>query len=360
MLWALAFIGAGVVASDSGFEEVELRGRPPLGVLIHTPSKEAGPIPTSYLLGVLRAEIEARTDWLPREIPPEQWESCGGSLPCVFSNPSLFEGDMRHVLWISNLTSAATSRLSIQLIDVPAAVRAARTTTVADLGSYLASTAVLVGSERQTLRAAAELGPVIERFVALLRPVAEPAGVWGRSSTLLLELDAVPMQLRVDEGRYELTIREPQTRLLSVPLGVRHLELSSDEHETIRADVEITADREATLHLSPVLADTPGGAARTIGLWSGVGAVLTGGGLVAAGVALSQRSSICLVGPDQHCSPLGRGRGPVLAGAGVAAGGLGLLFGALLVGREQDWPWVGIVGGVVLGVATGSTLALVF
>lgn len=360
MLWALAFIGAGVVVSDPGFEEIELRGRPPLGVLIHTPSKELGPFPTSYLLGVLSSAIQARTDWLPREIPQEQWESCAGSLPCIFSNPTLFEPDMAHVLWVSNLTSPTSSRLSMQLIDVAAAVRAAKTTTVADLGSYLASNAVRLGSERETLRAAAELTPLVERFTAGLRPVAESVGVWGRSSTLLLELDATPMQLRVDDGRYQVTIRQPQTRLLHVPLGARHLELSSAEHEPIRVDVEISADREATVRLSPVLASTPGSAARTIGMWSGLGATLTGGGLVAAGVALSQRSSICLVGPDQHCSPLGRGRAPLLAGAGLAAGGLGLMLGALLVGREQDWPWVGMIGGAVLGIATGSTLALVF
>lgn len=360
MLWALVFIGAGGLVSDLGFEEIELRGRPPLGVMIHTPSKELGPFPTSYLLGVLSASIQARTDWVPREIPQEQWESCAGSLPCIFSNPTLFERDMGYVVWISNLTTPTSSRLSMQLIDVATAVRAAKTTTIADVGSYLSASAVRLGSERETLRAAAELTPYVERFTSGLRPIAESAGVWGRSSTLLLELDAVPMHLSVDDGRYEATIREHQTRLLLVPLGVRQLELSSDEHETIRVDVEIAPDREAMLHLSPVLASTLGGAARTIGVWSGAGAVLSGAGLLAAGVALSQRSSICIVGPDQHCSPLGHGRAPVLAGAGLAAGGLGLMLGALLVGREQDWPWVGIVGGAVLGIVAGSTLALVF
>jgi len=340
------------------FEEIELRGREPLGIMVHTPSQEVGPVPTSYVLGVISSALAQRTNYLPREISMDSWGSCGGALPCIFANQTLFEPGMHHVVWVSNLTTGNTARVLIELIDVPAALRAARTTTVADLATYVAQVAVRHLTERTTLRSAEELGPLVQRFVDGMRPIAERDGQWDRSGTLLLEVEPTPMRLNVDKGRFELTLRAPTTRLLAVPIGYRHLELSADGSEIVLRDVEVTDAGEVGVKLVAEEASTPGSVARTASAWTGVGALVAGGSLIAAGAALAGRPSVCLVPEGTHCSPLGRGRAPVITGSSLAAGGLGLLVGALWVGPRTDWPWVGIVGSVVLGVATGVSISI--
>lgn len=344
--------------ASTGFEEIEVRRREPIGLMIHTPSQEVGPVPTSYILGVVSAELGLRTNYLPREIPADSWASCGGSLPCIFSNAALFEPGMRHVIWVSSLTTANTARVLLEFIDVPAAIRAAKTTTVADLASYVAQTSVRHQTDRLTLRAAEELGPVVQRFVLGIKPFAERDGQWERSGTILLEVDPPPAQLSIDELRFEAVIHEPSARLLAVPLGRSQLKLTWEGADPVVRNVEVSDGAEASVKIWREQANGPDSTVRTAGVWTGLGTALAGGGLIIAGTVLAGRPTICLAAEGVHCSPLGRGRAPFIIGSSLAAGGVGLLAGSLWVGAGSDWPWVGIVGALVLGGVTGLSLSI--
>ncbi|MFO0722855.1 MAG: hypothetical protein U1E65_03655 [Myxococcota bacterium] len=353
MAGVLALLGL-LAAQAPDVPEVELRQPMALPIVVHTPTQQTGRISTSQILAALSAEIARGSILVPRELPNEIVDSCRGAFACVFRHPTLvgFKEPV-DLVWVSHFTAASESQVSFQLVDVGAAVAAARTTTVSDVELYVLERAVVASTERTAISSVAELEAAARAFVGdAIRPRAVRSRMWGRSGSVRVSSNVSPMQLEVD-GVYRRELASPVARMTGVPVGEREFVFKAADYEPLRLRVEVDGARDAALELRLVHEATLGGAVRTGVKWGGLGAAVLGAAGIATGLALSAPKSTCLVGPGEHCSRLGPGQPFVGPGTGLLVGGLSAWFGAVFFGEEFEWPWIGLLGALAFGVGSG-------
>ena len=346
--------------------EIEIRQAQPLPIVVHTPSQETGPISTSQILATLSEEITTASILVPRELSGDIVKDCRAAFACVFRHPAVLELEASssiapaHLIWVSNLTTRSDSQLRFQLVDMHAAVVAARTTTVADLELHVLERAVVASTERTTVGSMEDLRRLVGSFVReALAPRAAAAGQWGRSGVVRLSSNVAPLTLELD-GLFKKEVPSLSARLTAVPAGTRTFSLHAAEYEKLEVQLRVNAGEEADLRVHLLHTPTVGMRVRSGLYWGGVGATVAGIAAVSTGLILSEPKSVCLVSHIGLCSPLGPGKPFVSAGAGLFVGGLSAWLGAAFFGEEYEWPWIGIASGVVLGVGSGLLSGAVF
>ncbi len=321
----------------------------------------------SDVLSRIGALLHQHTDLAPIELSTETIEGCGGAPICI----ALRARDELHERSASFLAfvAAGSGKISGVLIDLTEAIRCADAggddETLADCAAQHALVATSLGHPdadslvREVFRPALERSGHWEPYGSIAVEIAPRDAVISLDGKPLGRIDDTARVEGVRPGQRKLVFEHPQSPAQEVGVEVKRGELAA---------VSVAFPVEPPLH-----------PARTITIWSGAAVGAIGVGLLIwAAVASANDSSVaayCFGGDDcptrfRTFSQLtddegdhsGLPHGGVLAiplGYSIAGAGATFSLGALLIGDDDELPWIAwIAGAVVGGLAYGISAAL--
>ncbi len=383
--------------------ELSASARDPLAVLLIAPTGVEGKVLTTDLLASVSQLVDERTDFRVERIAPQRAAGCQGRLSCLVdkvrddwdsTRRTLGNGTNRpyaehladlarretpyprYLLVISNLTGGDQDLLEVTLIDTDAALEVrhslddATDKDPAQRESLVAKAAVVAGPSEKSVGQTQEADRfLLNFFTSQARRKLTDAGHWEPYGTVTI---TAPEGLAIKlDSRTIGTTGAGVTRLTQVHAGRRTLYLSSPAYEDYETRFELK--RNSSVQLQPTLTEAASpltSGVRTALMFAGLGAAAAGIGVTA--YSLTQPSGDVTV----YCptiNPCGGtftsfgyspGDAPAvgnLNGGGVKTAPLGMALigtgaawslGTLFYGEDADWPWLQVVGGLVVGGLT--------
>lgn len=415
LLLTLALI-AGTPA-DQGRELVMPSARRPLAFLLITPSGNVANTSSSEIIRIVSKLFEKHTDFQLEIIDPASVSECKGQLGCmvrqvrtdynraVYLLPNNTVAPYKehldylkkkktvypaYLLVLSNLTLGQSDRLSMSLIDTDIALEYYHEAfrdredweraTEARINEY----AVVGDTIEGELRSEAEARRFLEEhFQKELRRQFTDSGNWEPFGTIEISSPVSGAAVSID-GITVGTTLAGVTRVVNVPAS-RH-EVVVEHPEYVPYTTEALVERGEVAAIGATL--EPKGSAvssyvRQSLIWGG--AALAVAGAVTAGIALGTTDGSV----KTYCPTLGNaetactgsqftrlggyqpGNAPTFSndvnsgsvlfaplGYSIALTGLTWSLGTLLIGEPDDFPWIQLAAGVVLGGAAYGLSAL--
>lgn len=384
--------------------------RRPLAFVLTTPTSEAGKVPTSELIRLLSAEINAKTGFFLQVSDQRLGSECKG-LGCSvlqvrpdYMREALTREDgtvrpyadhvrdlkerkvayPRYLIVASDVTlPGRPDRISTLLIDTDAALDVVHGISDSDperdrkIEAGIVDRAIAAGprdGELDELRDA-------ERYVAellerTLRPVFVASGDWQPFGEVLLTARYADFGVVLDGVAIGAT-RAGVTEIRDVRAGSHRLALERPGFVPFSKTFDTDAGERLEIHAE--LEPEANGATvmRRIVFWSGIGLAAVGAGTAAVAVARHDGSvkTACFATAGSGCASTTQFEttgydpntssvnppGVLLAplGYSIAAGGAGWALGTAFIGEDTDVPWVPLAIGLVAGsLSYGLSAAL--
>jgi hypothetical protein len=405
-----------VAKTSSGVHTISLQERQPLAFLLGTPTGQIANIRSSEIIRAVTNLLREHTNFSPELTDSTHLTSCKGRLGCLveavrgdYHYESMlmangekipFEQHLRsltrekvsypqYLIVMSNITlEGAADRISVVLVDTDLALevlhnaRRDQSNWREDAEARISETAVRFGPNRTEVRTADEANALLDRlFTKELSLVFQASANWEPYGEIVIHTDSDGHAIVLD-GTIVGTTAGTETRITHVTQGPRALELQHPKYETFSTSVEVVRGKSVEVRATLERSQSSGSSiARSSLFWGGIGAAAIGTTLLVLAIAQQDGGvrNYCFsssVGCEAKSSFVTSGYDPGLAadlnpevnpsgllmaplGYSLMLGGGTWTAGTMLFGSEDDFPWIPLVAGVVVGgLSYGLSAAL--